>query len=154
MIEGRCACGTVSYKLTAEPMIVHCCHCSWCQRETGSAFVLNAVVERSAVEVSGEPELVMTPSASGKGQEIARCPACRVALWSHYPGAGRKAAFLRVGAMAEPDACPPDVHIFTSTKQNWVALPEGAKAFAEFYNPAEVWPAEMRSRWAAMMAAA
>jgi hypothetical protein len=75
-----------------------------------------------------------------------------VALWSHYPGAGRKAAFLRVGAMADPNRCPPDVHIFTSTKQDWVALPEGAQAFAEFYNPAEVWSPEMRTRWAAMMA--
>lgn len=115
--------------------------------------MLNAVVERSALEVEGAAELVTTPSASGKGQEIARCPACRVALWSHYPGAGRKAAFVRVGTMAEPDACPPDVHIYTSTKQDWVVLPEGARAFEEFYDPAEVWSPDMRTRWAAMLRA-
>ncbi len=152
-MEGRCACGGVAYRLTAAPMIVHCCHCSWCQRETGSAFVLNAVIERAAVELTaGEPELVMTPSASGRGQEIARCPACRVALWSHYPAAGRKAAFVRVGTLADPGACPPDVHIFTSTRQAWFALPEGARAFEAFYDPGEVWSAEMRTRWGAMMA--
>lgn len=152
MIEGRCACGQVSYRLRAAPMIVHCCHCSWCQRETGSAFVINAVVETAALETTGEAELVVTPSASGAGQEIARCPSCRVALWSHYPSAGRKAAFLRVGAMAEPDACPPDIHIFTSTKQDWVVLPEGAPAYAGFYDPGEVWSPELRMRWGAMMA--
>lgn len=133
-------------------MIVHCCHCSWCQRETGSAFVINAVVETAALEMIGEAELVVTPSASGAGQEIARCPSCRVALWSHYPSAGRKAAFLRVGAMAEPDACPPDVHIFTSTKQDWVVLPAGAPAYAGFYDPGELWSPELRERWGAMMA--
>ncbi len=115
--------------------------------------MLNAVVEASNLEVEGEPELVMTPSASGKGQEIARCPTCRVALWSHYPGAGRKAAFVRVGTMAAPNACAPHVHIYTSTKQDWVLLPEGARAFEGFYNPAEIWSPEMRARWAAMLAA-
>lgn len=150
-MQGRCSCGQVSYRLSAAPMIVHCCHCSWCQRETGSAFVINAVVETAAL-VTGAPVLVNTPSASGAGQEIARCPSCHVALWSHYPNAGRKAAFVRVGTLAEPDACPPDVHVFTSTKQDWVVLPEGAPAYAEFYNPSEVWSPELRARWGAMMA--
>lgn len=152
-MEGRCTCGRLSYRLTAAPMIVHCCHCSWCQRESGSAFVINAVVETAALEVTGEPELVDTPSASGAGQAIARCPACHVALWSHYPSAGPRAAFVRVGTLAAPDACPPDVHIFTSTRQGWVVLPEGAPAFAGFYDPGAVWSPATRARWAAMMAA-
>jgi len=152
-LEGRCTCGEVRYRLTAAPMIVHCCHCSWCQRETGSAFVINAVIEHARVELTtGEPELVTTPSASGKGQEIARCPACRVALWSHYPTAGRRAAFVRVGTLAAPDALPPDVHIFTSTRQRWFDLPDGALAFAAFYDPAQIWSPEQRERWRALMA--
>lgn len=153
-LEGRCACGAVHYRLTAAPMIVHCCHCSWCQRETGSAFVLNAVIERDRVELTADaPELVMTPSASGRGQEIARCPKCRVALWSHYPNAGQRAAFVRVGTLATPDAMlPPDVHIYTSTRQRWFDLPAGARAFPEFYDPAEIWSPEACERWRAMMA--
>jgi hypothetical protein len=153
MMRGGCGCGAVTYRLTDAPMIVHCCHCSWCQTETGSAFVLNAVIERDRLEVEGEPEAVMTPSASGKGQEIFRCPKCRVALWSHYGSAGRKAAFVRVGTMASPGDCPPDVHIFTSTKLPWVTLPEGAPAYEEFYpDPAAVWSAGARERWKALMA--
>lgn len=152
MIQGGCSCGEVTYRLSDAPMIVHCCHCSWCQTETGSAFVLNAVIERDRLEVEGEPEAVLTPSASGRGQEIFRCPVCRVALWSHY-GAGRKAAFVRVGTMKEPGDCPPDVHIFTSTKLPWVTLPEGVPAFEGFYpDPGEVWSAGARARWKTLLA--
>jgi len=103
MIEGGCSCGGVRYALASAPMVVHCCHCSWCQRETGSAFVLNAVIEGDRLTLTnGAVDYVMTPSASGKGQEIARCPTCRVALWSHYAGSGRKSAFVRVGTTDDP----------------------------------------------------
>jgi hypothetical protein len=145
-MQGRCSCGQVRYRLTTAPMITHCCHCSWCQRETGSAFALNTLIETDRLEVTGAVEIVATPSASGKGQEIARCPACKVALYSHYAGAGRALAFVRVGTLDDPAACPPDVHIFTSTKQPWVVLPETGKAFAEYYRSAEVWSPEALER--------
>ena len=96
-MDGGCDCGEVRYRMTREPMIVHCCHCRWCQRETGASFALNAMVEAEHVELlKGAPELVDTPSESGKGQQIARCPTCRIAVWSHYAGAGQKACFVRV----------------------------------------------------------
>ena len=149
--EGGCACGAVHYRLTAKPMFVHCCHCRWCQRESGSAFALNAMIESDHVIVMrGEPEPVETPSNSGKGQLFVRCPQCRVALWSHYNVAGDAIAFVRVGTLDEPDALPPDVHIFTSSKQPWVQLPEGVPAFEEFYTRAEVWPEESLRRRAAL----
>ena len=148
--SGRCVCGEVRFRLTAEPMIVHCCHCSWCQRETGSAFVVNAVIEASAVEVeAGAPQTVVTPSASGRGQRIDRCPTCRVALWSVYSGAGPRIRFVRVGALDAPGRLPPDVHIFTSTALPWVIFPPGAKVFPEYYDPDEVRTPEARARWAA-----
>ncbi len=137
--EGGCACRTVRFGLTARPMIVHGCHCRWCQRETGSAFAVNAMVERSRVELlAGEPEIVETPSESGKGQQIARCPACKVAVWSHYAGAGAAIAFVRVGTLDNPDAFPPDIHIFTASKQPWFQLPAGTRAVPEYYKPREV----------------
>lgn len=150
---GGCTCGRVRYRLSDAPMVVHCCHCRWCQRETGSAFAVNAVIERDRVELlAGEPELVMTPSASGKGQEIARCPDCRVALWSHYAGSGRLSSFIRCGTLDDPAAVPPDVHIYTGTKLPWVELPAGALAYREYYpDPAAVWRPEARARWRAML---
>ena len=134
-MEGRCDCGKVRYRLLAEPIVVHCCHCRWCQRETGSAFALNAVIEADRVELLGAaPERVELPSASGKGQSVMRCPQCRLALWSHYHvGPGDRASFIRVGTLDEPDLCPPDVHIYTASKQPWVVLPEGAEQHEAFY---------------------
>jgi hypothetical protein len=152
--EGGCACRAVRYRMTRRPMIVHGCHCSWCQRETGSAFAVNAVIESDAVAVDGEIEMVVTPSASGKGQKIARCPQCKVALWSHYSGAGPGMRFVRVGTLDDPSPFPPDIHIFTSTKQAWVTLPAGAPAFPEFYNPKELWPADSQARYKAAKSAA
>lgn len=149
-MDGRCVCGEVRYRLKAEPIVTHCCHCSWCQRETGSAFALNAVVETANVEVlAGQPELVHTPSASGKGQKIVRCPTCRIALWSHYPGAGPNLSFVRVGTLETPDAVPPDIHIYASSKQPWVTLPEGARSAPEFYDPKTVWSADGLARYRA-----
>jgi hypothetical protein len=145
-MEGGCTCRSVRYRMTASPIIVHCCHCRWCQRETGSAFVINAIVETSALHVTGETEMVNTPSQSGKGQRIVRCPKCRVALWSHYSRRGTALAFIRVGTLDDPDAVPPDVHIFTSSKQPWVRLPDRALSFAEFYNVPDVWSAEALAR--------
>ncbi|MBV9812771.1 MAG: GFA family protein [Acetobacteraceae bacterium] len=153
--EGGCTCGQVRYRLTGAPMIVHACHCTWCQRETGTVHALNALYEADRViHLAGEPELVQTPSASGAGQVIARCPACRVAIWSNYAGSGAATRFVRVGTLDDPAALPPDVHIFTSSKQPWVVLPPGAKAFAEYYRTSEVWSPESLDRLRAVRRAA
>lgn len=145
--EGGCTCRQIRYRMTSRPLFVHCCHCRWCQRETGSAFVLNAMIEAGRVQLlAGAPEVVPTPSESGKGQRIARCPACRVAVWSNYAGSGEAIRFLRVGTLDEPDRLPPDVHIFTASKQPWVILPPATPAFAEFYRREELWPAESLAR--------
>ena len=149
--EGRCTCGAVQYRMTRGPLFVHCCHCRWCQRETGSAFALNALIEAEHVELlAGVPELVDTPTHSGKGQRIARCPRCRVAVWSHYAGAGDKVCFVRVGTLLEPDRLPPDIHIYTTSRQPWVVLPEGARAVPEYYRASDEWPAESLARRAAL----
>ena len=134
------------------PIFVHCCHCTWCQRETGSAFVLNAMIETDRVKIlSGAPEMVVTPSSSGRGQKIMRCPSCRVALWSHYSGAGLKVAFVRVGTLDDPNVCPPDIHIFTSTKQKWVTLSGDVPVRKGYYEREKFWPADSLKRRQALM---
>ena len=139
--EGGCTCRAVRYRMTDKPMFVHCCHCRWCQRETGASFALNAMIEADRVVLSsGEPEVVMTPSNSGKGQKITRCPTCRIALWSNYAGAGDKVRFVRVGTLDDPDRFPPDIHIFTVSKQPWVVIPPGAAAVPEYYDRNKYWP--------------
>ncbi len=146
-LEGGCTCGALRFRLATKPLFVHCCHCRWCQRETGSAFVLNAMIETERVTLlKGTPEVVDTPSASGKGQKITRCPSCRIALWSTYAGAGEAISFVRVGTLDEPDRLPPDIHIFTSSKQPWVPLPADVPAVKEYYDRKDYWPAESLER--------
>ncbi len=146
--EGRCTCGEVRYRVNSAPMIVHACHCTECQRLSGGAFAINALVEADRIELlGGEPVPVVVMGTSGQTQTILRCPSCEVALWSHYPGAGPTIAFLRVGTLDEPGRLPPDIHIYTSTKLPWLELPAGARAVEEYYSPAEIWSAESRERF-------
>ena len=150
-LEGGCACGAVRYRLTSPPMFVHCCHCLDCQRQTGSAFVLNAIIEADRVErLSGEPEPVAVPTDSGRPHDIYRCPACKTALWSDY-GRRRVMIFVRVGTLDDPSALPPDVHIFTRSKQPWVGLPRYARTFEAYYDMQALWPAESLERRRAIL---
>ena len=151
-MDGKCTCGALTYRLTNTPLFTHCCHCTWCQRETGSAFALNALIETEFLEVTGEVEEITTPSASGKGQIIARCPACKVALYSHFAGAGRSMAFVRTGTLADPGACPPDIHIFTSTKLPWVTLDTKVPVLPEYYDRKAHWPQSGLDRRTALLA--
>ena len=144
--DGGCSCGAVRFRLTGAPMFVHCCHCRDCQRQTGSAFAINALTETARIEIlSGEPKPVSMPTDSGRPHDIYRCPHCKVAVWSDY---GRRPylRFVRVGALDDPSAIVPDVHIYTRSKLPWVALPAGVPAFAEYYDMKTLWPAEAQER--------
>jgi hypothetical protein len=146
--EGGCVCRRVRYRLESAPLFVHCCHCTWCQRETGASFALNAMIEADRVTNLGEePEILNTPSGSGRGQRIARCTSCRVSVWSHFSGSGPLTKFVRVGTLDAPHLLPPDVHIFAASKQPWVVIPQGAPAFDEFYVRETLWPPESLLRW-------
>lgn len=151
-LDGGCTCRRVRYRMVTRPLFVHCCHCRWCQRESGAAFAQNAMIETDRVRVLGDtPELVDTPSASGRGQRIARCPTCHVAVWSHYAGNGPLVSFVRVGTLDEPDHLPPDIHIFTASKQPWVVLPPGAVAVPAYYDRNDHWPTQSLARRAALL---
>ena len=146
-MEGGCSCGGVRYRLESKPMFVNCCHCSWCRRETGSAFVINAIIEADRVILTkGDVQLIDTPSHSGRGQQIARCTGCQEALWSYYGGAGPHIAFVRAGTLDDPGQCPPDAFIFTGDKLPWVTLPPDIPAFVERYDMKTHWTAESLAR--------
>ncbi len=149
--DGGCACGAVRYAMHGAPMFVHCCHCRDCQRLTGSAFVVNALIETERLSVlRGEPTATPVPTASGRPHEIYHCPACRTALWSDY--GGRPALrFVRVGTLDNPVALPPDVHIFTRSKLPWVEFPADVPAFPVYYDMRALWPAASLARRRAVL---
>lgn len=150
-LEGGCACGAVRYRLTSAPMFVHCCHCLDCQRQTGSAFVLNALIETDrVVMLSGSPVAVPVPTDSGSPHDIYRCPKCQTALWSDY-GRRAKLRFVRVGTLDRPSAIQPDIHIYTRSKQPWITLPKDKPAFEAYYDSKKVWPAASLERRKAIL---
>lgn len=150
MLHGRCACGAVTYRMAADPIVVHCCHCRDCQRLTGSCFVLNALIEAENVTSEGALADVTLPTPSGHGQVISRCKTCGAAVFSSYLVRRGKLRYVRVGTLDRPAACPPDVHIFTATKLPWVTLDPAVPAFAEFYAFDEVLSAASLRRWQAL----
>jgi hypothetical protein len=145
-LQGGCACGAVRYRLASPPMFVHCCHCRDCQRQTGSAFVLNALIEADRVMLlSGDVEGVAVPTDSGRPHRIYRCPSCEIAVWSVYGGVD-KLRFVRTGTLDNPAALTPDVHIYTRSKLPWIALPDGVPAFEAYYDSKKLWPAASLER--------
>lgn len=156
--DGGCACGHVRYRMTSQPLIVHCCHCSWCQRQNGSAFAVNALIEADLVHLlHGAVVDITVPSPSGMGQRISRCPNCQVAVWSYYlvlsGGIGNAVRFVRVGTLDDPSAIPPDVHIYTASKQPWVTLSPDDLAVEKYYVTNEVWPKKSLERLAVLLGA-
>ena len=144
-LEGGCGCGDVHYRLTTSPMFVHCCHCLNCQRQTGTAFVLNMLIEASRVELlAGTPAAVAVPREYGL-HRIFRCPACQVAVWSEYGGRS-EVLFVRAGTLDDPATVSPDVHIYTRSKLPWITLPASVPAFEEYYDTAKLWPPESLAR--------
>ncbi len=131
-------------------MFVHCCHCTLCQRQTGSAFVINGLIETDRIVVTGTLRMTSMPTESGRAHDIYRCPTCLVAVWSDY---GRRPAlrFVRVSTLDAPHTFAPDVHIFTRSKVPWVQLPASAKVFDEFYELEKEWPAESLARRRAIL---
>lgn len=150
-LAGGCACGAIRFRLTSKPMFVNCCHCRDCQRQTGSAFVINAVIETDRIAITqGKPRRVTVPTDSGRPHDIYRCAKCQTALWSDY-GRRKVVRFVRVGTLDRPAALKPDAHIFTRSKLPWVVLPKNAPAFKIFYDLPRQWPKESLARRKAIL---
>lgn len=155
--EGGCTCGYVRYRVLSDPLIVHACHCTWCQRQSGTAFATNALIETERVElIAGEVEDMMIDSPSGNGQLMARCPKCRVTVWTHYYFGGLRdyIRFFKVGTLDNPHRFAPDVHIFTETKQPWIIIPDDHMQVPVYYETDKTWSASSLKRADAIVARA
>lgn len=153
-LTGHCVCKTVTYALTAPPMITHCCHCTYCQLETGSAFALNTVVESYNFTITSSlpPLFANRPSPSapdGSQHLVAYCPnrACNTDIFSYY-GANKATVYVKAGTLDHESRrrVRPDVHIFASSKVDWIDLrgevDKGVPVYEEFYDREDVWANE------------
>jgi hypothetical protein len=146
--DGGCACGAVRFRMHERPMYVHCCHCTRCQRETGGPFAHHAIIEFSKFSVlQGEPEFVLVPTDSGGKHWVARCPACRAAMWNEHGTRKAITRYVRVGTLDDPTACPPLAHIYVKSRQTWVVVPANTPAFQGYYDAAKTWPADSLARY-------
>ena len=152
MRTGGCACGAVRYRLTSDPLFTHCCHCLNCQRQTGSAFVINLLIEADRMELDGDPLPIDVPRDDGSAQRIYRCPRCQVAVFSEYGGPAVR--FVRGGTLDDPSGVAPDVHIYTKSKLPWISVPDSVPAFEAFYDIHELWPSASLERFEAAVAGA
>ena len=152
-LDGGCACGQVRYRLLERPMFVHCCHCTRCRRETGGPFAHHAMVEYTRFEVlQGEADFVRVPTDSGGRHWVARCPACRTAMWNEHGTRQAVTRYVRVGTLDEPAVLPPLAHIFVRSRQPWVVLDPAVPAFSGYYDAAAIWPSDSLARYEAARA--
>lgn len=146
---GRCFCGQVRFRMHGTPMFVHCCHCRDCQQQSGSAFVVNGLIEAERIElIAGEPRPISMATESGRSHDIYRCESCQSALWSDY-GGRTWLRFVRLATLDDPSDFVPDVHIYTRSKLPWLDLPQGAAVFSEYYDVRAQWPAKSQARYKA-----
>lgn len=151
-MEGHCSCGAVRYRLLDRPLFTHACHCTWCHRESGSAFAIHAVIETELIELTAGPgQETRLPTPSGLGQVVIRCPGCNVALWCHYDGT-RDLAYLKTGTLSRPQDCPPEAHIYVASKPDWLVLGGSIPALPGYYDWRVQWPAASVARRQAMLA--
>ncbi len=155
--EGGCDCGKIRYRLTAEPIMINACHCKACQRQTGSAFAINMLIEADNVELHGEEPVVNEVSSpSGQGQAIHRCGHCGTSVWGVYHAAGDGVRFVRGGTLDDPSQAIPRAHIWTESKAPWVTIPKGAARFEQFYGGKDLvatFGAENAARWRSALSA-
>jgi hypothetical protein len=144
---GGCACGAVRYVMNATPILSYACHCTDCQHLTGSAFILSAWIEKTEVELLSGDLTACKLSTGEHGSTVHFCPRCGTSIWTEYsPGFW----FVRLTTLDNQTAYPPDMHIFTRSKQPWLNLSDAVPVFENYYDRETDWPAEKLARYRAV----
>lgn len=133
-------------------MIVHACHCTRCQQRTGCPVAVNLWIERSRIRMLGDEPVQQGESADENGNNSSGwgCATCGSSVWTIYHAAPPGAVFLRAGLLDDPSAFPPDVHIFTRSKQPWVSIPDDVPSFETYYDFRNTWSEESMQRYRAL----
>jgi len=134
-LTGGCKCGKVRFRLESAPIITHCCHCRGCQKQSGSAFRINVMIETDRLAIlEGEPR----PFQGDDGQNEMQCPSCEFCIWAYHRHFGDAIAFIGVGVLDEGERLPPEAHFFIRSKHPWIVLPPDIPAFQELGDTGKV----------------
>ncbi len=129
--EGGCQCGAVRYRVVGEPVVLAVCHCSECQRQSGSAFGMSLIVPKKSFQIlSGETKTFTRKADSGREVECVFCPECGTRVY-HVPGLPGDNLNIKPGTLDDRSWLVPAVHVWTRSKQPWVPIPEGVPCVEE-----------------------
>jgi hypothetical protein len=136
--EGGCVCGAVRYVTRGDPLRVTVCHCTWCQRRTGTAFSVEPVFNDDQVEVRGGPRTRYrhVSDESGRWLELEFCPTCgtNIGLTLQWrPGV----TIIDAGTFDDPSWIRSDHHrfrhIFLRSARDWSIVPRNAEKYQAHY---------------------
>ncbi len=126
---GGCQCGNIRYEVVGIPKQLVVCHCTDCQRQSGSAFGMTLVVNEADFRLTqGEPKTFASKSHTGRAKLGAFCPECGTRIY-HKPEWRKGTVSVKPGTLDDTRWLKPDMHLWTSSKQTWVTIPEGVKAY-------------------------
>jgi hypothetical protein len=145
-LTGGCQCGRVRYEINAKPLSAYVCHCTECQRQSGSAFGLSLAVPRDAVViVSGTPATWRRVLESGRIISCLFCSDCGVRLL-HNPERNPRASIVKPGTLDDTTWLKPVGHIWTRSAQPWVQIPQDTVNYegqpADLSRLIEAWQAQ------------
>jgi hypothetical protein len=140
---GGCLCGAIRYRITAEPITVYACHCTDCQRRTGSALALSMLLPLAAIEVTaGEPAAYSASLPDGRVKRGRMCAGCCCRLWGEPPKRPG-IAVLQAGTLDNTSWVRPAAHVCARSAQSWFVFPADVPVYPTM--PED--PAELVRHW-------
>jgi hypothetical protein len=133
-IEGGCACGKVRYSAEADPIFAGVCHCTHCQKITGTSFSVVVAIPAPALTVTGDVKVYDSKGDTGQGTHSTFCPNCG----SPVLGAAdvmQGVVMIRAGTMDDSSWVKPSMEIYCDSKMPWVALGGELQSFPKMPMP-------------------
>lgn len=121
-ITGGCHCGYVTYEAELDPQRVAICHCTDCQKLTGSPFRVTAVVSESDLKLKGSPPKQYRKTAeSGRGRLQYFCPECGSQLFVNGEGEASKIWGIRWGSIDQRMELKPQRQVWCRSSPAWLS---------------------------------
>ena len=128
--SGGCQCGAIRYEITGPPVAVYACHCIECQKQSGSAFAMGAVIPQEHFRITkGNPKMFAREINPAKTMECWFCPDCGTRLYHVPGGATYSNRNIKPGTLDDTSWLVPTTHFWTCSAQEWVVIPEGATRY-------------------------